>query len=195
VFVDPHQLENAIVNLAVNARDAMDGTAADIAPATGRWKPIQVGDIRAGRISRARVTDTGCGMTPEVKERAFEPFFTTKSVGKGTGLGSARSSASLTSRAARLESKTVGEGNDRIHYLPRTDARQAMSGRILRPTGARMRMTVPGARMLLVEGRSTRSDRDRRCARGSGYEPDACASGARRSPVRQHGISISSFPT
>ena len=88
VFVDPHQLENAIVNLAVNARDAMDGTGALTIRSTNlQLVANEVGDIRAGDYLCIQVIDTGCGMTEDVEERAFEPFFTTKEVGKGTGLG------------------------------------------------------------------------------------------------------------
>jgi signal transduction histidine kinase len=77
-YVDPHQLENAIVNLAVNARDAMDGE--------GQMR-ISAENVRVGDCVRVIFSDTGCGMPPDVLERAFEPFFTTKPVGKGTGLG------------------------------------------------------------------------------------------------------------
>jgi signal transduction histidine kinase len=88
IYVDPHQLENAIVNLAVNARDAMDGTGLmRISTANVRLQANEVGDVQPGEYVRISVTDTGCGMSPEVLERAFEPFFTTKPVGKGTGLG------------------------------------------------------------------------------------------------------------
>jgi signal transduction histidine kinase/CheY-like chemotaxis protein len=87
---DPHQLETAILNLAINARDAMDGSGAlvlatanvSIAEAAeGGFEP------RSGDYVRVSVTDNGCGMEPEVAARVFEPFFTTKSLGKGTGLG------------------------------------------------------------------------------------------------------------
>jgi signal transduction histidine kinase len=87
-YVDPHQLENAIVNLAVNARDAMDGQGMmRIETRNVKVAANEVGDIRPGEYVKISVTDTGCGMAPEVKDRAFEPFFTTKPVGKGTGLG------------------------------------------------------------------------------------------------------------
>ena len=88
IYVDPHQLENAIVNLAVNARDAMEGKGLmRIATQNVTLAANQVGDIRGGDYVRISVTDTGIGMQPHVLERAFEPFFTTKPVGKGTGLG------------------------------------------------------------------------------------------------------------
>ena len=87
-YVDPHQLENAIVNLAVNARDAMDGEGLmRIMTENVRLAANEVGDVQAGEYVKISVTDTGSGMPPDVLERAFEPFFTTKPVGKGTGLG------------------------------------------------------------------------------------------------------------
>ncbi|WP_342148484.1 sensor histidine kinase [Methylorubrum sp. SB2] len=80
--IDPNQLENAILNLAVNARDAMpDGGTLTI-----RTGPAPDG-ARAGEGVSVEVTDTGTGMAPEVEARAFEPFFTTKPLGQGTGLG------------------------------------------------------------------------------------------------------------
>ena len=89
VWVDPLQLENAILNLAVNARDAMDGAGRldDQRRECATLAEGEVGQAPAGDHVRIAVTDTGCGMTPEVHERVFEPFFTTKPVGKGTGLG------------------------------------------------------------------------------------------------------------
>jgi len=90
-LVDPSQVENAILNLAINARDAMSGrgrltieagnsalTDADVA---------HHGDLRPGQYVMLAVTDTGCGMTPDIVEHVFEPFFTTKPEGQGTGLG------------------------------------------------------------------------------------------------------------
>src|SRR6478672_7038967 len=79
IYVDPHQLENAIVNLAVNARDAMDGQGVmRVTAANAKLAANEVGDVRPGEYVKISVSDTGCGMTPEVLEHAFEPFFTTK---------------------------------------------------------------------------------------------------------------------
>ena len=182
VFVDPHQLENAIVNLAVNARDAMDG-AGTLAIRTRNMKvqANQVGDIRAGEYLCIEVIDTGCGMTPEVKERAFEPFFTTKSVGKGTGLGLSQifGFAHQSGGEVGIES-AVGKGTTVSIYLPRTDAEAASNVRTHPAMKARTEdeMTVQGARILLVED----DPRVRTATVGAledlGYEPVACASGA-----------------
>ena len=90
VMVDPSQIEQVLVNLAVNARDAMpDGGKLTIMTADVFLGPdsMQFVDLPPGRYVRLSVSDTGVGMSPEVKARVFEPFFTTKEVGKGTGLG------------------------------------------------------------------------------------------------------------
>ena len=88
LWVEPTQLENAILNLAINARDAMEGRGTlTIATRCQTLAQGEVGQNAAGDHISISVTDSGCGMTPEVIERAFEPFFTTKPVGKGTGLG------------------------------------------------------------------------------------------------------------
>lgn len=102
---DRVQLENAILNLAVNARDAMHGRG-DLAIATGAvtLDEHQVDHCAAGDYVTIAVADTGEGMTPEVVERVYEPFFTTKAAGKGTGWASARSSRWCSSWAARSRS-------------------------------------------------------------------------------------------
>lgn len=90
-MVDPAQIENAILNLAINARDAMDGRgklAIEVANATlDDDDARRNADVTPGQYVMISVTDTGSGMTPEVLEQVFQPFFSTKPVGKGTGLG------------------------------------------------------------------------------------------------------------
>jgi signal transduction histidine kinase/ActR/RegA family two-component response regulator len=178
-YVDPHQLENAIVNLAVNARDAMDGQGVmRIITENANVGANEVGDIRAGEYVKISVSDTGCGMTPEVLERAFEPFFTTKPVGKGTGLGLSQifGFAHQSGGEVGIESK-VGKGTTVSIYLPRTEApAQVRIHPAVQRTDTDIR--VPGARILLVED----DPRVRAATVGAledlDYEPVDCSSGA-----------------
>ena len=89
IWVDRHQLENAILNLAVNARDAMEASGGKLTIRTSQTHlmPGEIGESAGGDYVRIEVSDTGCGMSKQVLDRVFEPFFTTKAVGKGTGLG------------------------------------------------------------------------------------------------------------
>nr|WP_315398542.1 PAS domain S-box protein [uncultured Duganella sp.] len=88
VLIDPTQFEAALLNLVVNARDAMDGQGEVVIAVTAvELAAGQVGQLAAGVYVRVAVVDAGTGMAPETLTRAIEPFFTTKAVGKGTGLG------------------------------------------------------------------------------------------------------------
>ena len=92
VFVDPAGLESALLNLAVNARDAMasGGTlsiATRVRELDNKFAAVKAGELEPGPYACVSVTDTGCGMSPETLSRVFEPFYTTKVRGKGTGLG------------------------------------------------------------------------------------------------------------
>ena len=89
VKADPNQLEQVLINLAANARDAMpDGGEFRIETAVVDARAeVSEGRLKEGEYARLKVSDTGIGMNHTVLEHAFEPFFTTKGVGKGTGLG------------------------------------------------------------------------------------------------------------
>ncbi|UGB39200.1 sensor histidine kinase [Frateuria soli] len=89
VLCDSNQMENAILNLVINARDAMPegGTIRVCTDDLQVAASHPVGELAAGDYVRLRVVDTGVGMSEEVRSKAFDPFFTTKPVGKGTGLG------------------------------------------------------------------------------------------------------------
>ena len=123
VAVDPAELELAVLNLAVNARDAMP----EFGTLTITAEPVLLDGSAAadglqGRFVRLSVTDTGSGMSADTQARVFEPFFTTKEVGKGTGLGLAQvyGFAKQSGGAVRLRSG-LGEGTTVSLLLPVTD--------------------------------------------------------------------------
>jgi CheY-like chemotaxis protein len=122
-LVDPNQLENAILNLSINARDAMpDGGALTIETAN-KWldeRAARQHDLPVGQYVSVCVTDTGVGMTPDVVAKAFEPFFTTKPLGQGTGLGLSMiyGFARQSGGHVRIYSE-VGQGTTMCIYLPR----------------------------------------------------------------------------
>jgi PAS domain S-box-containing protein len=119
---DPTQLELVILNLAINARDAMpEGGRLRIATANVREAAAFVPtELESGDYVRVAVSDTGIGMSPEVVERACEPFFTTKEIGKGSGLGLAQvyGVAQQCGGTVRLTSR-VGDGTTVEVFLPR----------------------------------------------------------------------------
>lgn len=130
VFVNPDQLVNAILNLALNARDAMpDGGTLTVECSNCRLDRLaaEQADVPAGDYVGIFVSDTGNGMPPEVQEKAFDPFFTTKEAGVGTGLGLSQVYGFVTRSGGHcaIESRP-GRGTTVRLYLPRyTDDRVA----------------------------------------------------------------------
>lgn len=119
---DLHQLENVLLNLAINAKDAMpDGGRLLIETFPANLRSEQTG-TRQGRYVGICVADSGIGMAPEIAERAFEPFYTTKPAGRGTGLGLAmtRHFVEQCNGCANIES-VVGQGTSIMLYLPCAD--------------------------------------------------------------------------
>ncbi|KAB1072475.1 PAS domain S-box protein [Methylobacterium planeticum] len=122
-LVDPPQLENALLNLCINARDAMpDGGRITIETAN-KWldeRAAKERDLPPGQYLSLCVTDTGTGMTPEVVERAFDPFFTTKPIGQGTGLGLSMIYGFVRQSGGQVRIYSeLGEGTTMCLYLPR----------------------------------------------------------------------------
>ena len=146
VFADANQMEMALLNLAINARDAMPDGGQLRFSACATAGPA--GLLDDGDYVRFAVTDTGSGMTAEVASRVFEPFFTTKEVGQGTGLGLSQvyGMAVQSGGAARVQS-TPGQGTTVEIWLPRAHAPAAAAQRADDLAAA----PHAGARLLLVE--------------------------------------------
>ena len=122
-YCDPHQLENAVLNLCINARDAMpEGgrLTVETSNATLDGRAARERGMRAGDYVALCVSDTGPGMPPEVVAKVFEPFFTTKPIGQGTGLGLSmiHGFARQSGGQVRVYSE-VGQGTTMRIYLPR----------------------------------------------------------------------------
>ncbi|GJE73958.1 hybrid sensor histidine kinase/response regulator [Methylorubrum suomiense] len=124
-LIDPGQLENALLNLCINARDAMPEGGRITIETANKWldRPAAVAhDIPEGQYLSLCVTDTGTGMSPAVVARVFEPFFTTKPIGQGTGLGLSmiHGFAKQSGGQVRIYSE-LGQGTTVCLYMPRHD--------------------------------------------------------------------------
>jgi CheY-like chemotaxis protein len=155
IEADPVQLEAAILNLALNSRDAMpDGGRLTIETSNAfldeqyaRRHP----DVAAGQYVQIAVTDTGTGMSPEVADKVFEPFFTTKTAGQGTGLGLSQVYGFMKQSGGHvaIDSKP-GEGTTIKLYLPRFFAEAEEDSDIDTPQ-AHAGGTAAGGTILVVE--------------------------------------------
>jgi PAS domain S-box-containing protein len=169
VIADPGQMDQVLVNLAINARDAMPsgGTLTietsniDVDEAYAAGRP----DLNPGRFVRLRISDTGTGMTPEVMERAFEPFFTTKPKGEGSGLGLATVYGIISQAGgyAQIYSEQ-GLGTTISALLPATDEPV-----LQRPVAAEEVVERAGETVLLVEDDPGMRDVSRRILEDAGY--------------------------
>ncbi len=151
LLADPGQLESALLNIAINARDAMpeggllrfECTVCETAPCLHRAQGVSDGPFVAISIS-----DTGCGMTEEVRKRAFEPFFTTKDLGRGTGLGLSTVYGFVKqSKGSITVDSVAGVGTTVTLYLPRHGRGPAPEEALARAD----EWVPPGLKVLLVE--------------------------------------------
>jgi len=155
-FVDPGQLENAIVNLAVNARDAMPGGGRMTIETANAYLDDDYArmhlDVASGQYVMLSVTDSGMGMTPDVISKAFDPFFTTKPVGKGTGLGLSQIYGFMkqTGGHAAIYSEP-GQGTTVKLYMPRHQGELAELRSPGKLTSPRPSLAHRGETILVVE--------------------------------------------
>ena len=175
-LVDAGQIDQVLMNLAVNARDAMPGRGTLTISVEEARRPAQWHRERKraeGPLVLLRVADTGSGMTEEVRARIFEPFFTTKEQGKGTGLGLSTVYGIVKQSGGEIEVDSApGAGTAFSIYFPQVAAvSPAQSGPAL--PGAR----GGGEMILLVEDEEPLRRMTERMLRGLGYGVIACADG------------------
>ena len=152
-YVDCPQLESALLNLAINARDAMPSggklTIETSNAALDRTYADNHEDLEPGQYVLVAVTDTGAGMTPEVLEKAFDPFFTTKPIGEGTGLGLSQVHGFLKQTRGHINIYSeLGVGTTIKLYLPRDHSRETA---VEEAPAARQRSDYSKFTVLVVE--------------------------------------------
>jgi signal transduction histidine kinase/CheY-like chemotaxis protein len=150
LLADRAQLETVLVNLAINARDAMMplGGTLEIGAVADIISPRSAARLRPGAYVRLSVSDTGCGMDPETLRRATEPFFTTKEKGQGTGLGLAMAQGFCEQSGGMLDIRSVvGQGTRVTLWLPQAPAASS----VLQPVGARSQAAERRCHVMLVD--------------------------------------------
>jgi len=175
VKVDSGQMEQVLVNMAVNARDAMpDGGELTIeTSAVTTTEPISFGQdiMPAGEWVKLEIKDTGTGIPADVLEHIFEPFFTTKDVGKGTGLGLATVYGIIRQTGGYLGvDSTVGKGTTFIIYLPRVREEEKAQETPIGQTEEISTDLTGNARILLVEDEDAVRTFSTRALTNKGYE-------------------------
>jgi CheY-like chemotaxis protein len=180
VMADPTQINQVILNLCVNARDAMSAggrlrISASNATIDANYVATHQG-VTAGRYVVVEVSDQGCGMSPETIDRAFEPFFTTKELGKGTGLGLSTVMGIIRSHGGfvNVESE-VGKGSAFKVYLPMESA--AVSTVAIEPV-AKSLPRGSGELILLVDDEAAILDITRQTLETFGYRVVVAKDGA-----------------
>ena len=180
VWADPSQLENAILNLCVNARDAMQGEGKLVIAIEN--VALQAGErskLAAGEYVQISVTDTGCGIPPEHLSRVMEPFFTTKPVGKGTGLGLSQifGFARQSEGDIAIQSQ-VGIGTTVSILLPRSvEAARPEAAPLAPAEGVQGAFAPSHTAVLVVEDDPRVSRATTGALQELGYDPIACGSG------------------
>lgn len=176
-MVDPTQLELAVLNLAINARDAMEvgGTLAVETANVILGPPAAPEEPPPGEYVVVRVTDNGTGMTDEVRQKVFEPFFTTKEIGKGSGLGLSQvlGFAQQSGGGVYIDSRP-GVGTAVFLYLPRTDQRPVADDL---SSGLETPDAHSGARILLIDDDNGVREVTATFLRDLGYEVQEAGSG------------------
>ncbi|MCQ8783406.1 response regulator [Aurantimonas sp. CSK15Z-1] len=162
IFADPVQVENAVLNLAINARDAMEGSGRltiSVAVATldepaRRLHP----EMALGPYVSLAITDTGCGMDAEVMSHVFEPFYTTKAEGKGTGLGLSMVYGFVRQSGGHVAiDSAIGRGTTVTLFLPRSECAEDVAGTDHQPDAVHGAETIlaveddPEVRLTVVE--------------------------------------------
>jgi PAS domain S-box-containing protein len=176
VTADPSQLEQVVLNLAVNARDAMPrGGRLRIETAAVTIAAEAEAPVPPGGYVLLAVSDTGVGMTPEVRAHLFEPFFTTKETGKGTGLGLATVYGIVRQSNAHIVVETApGQGTVMRVYFPAAEAAAPPAPAPAEPATA----PAAGHTVLLVEDEDAVRGFARRALEGAGYRVLAARDGA-----------------
>ncbi|QXT35649.1 response regulator [Sphingomonas sanguinis] len=171
ILVDAPQLESALLNLCINARDAMPEGGKLVIEAANKTLDARAAaaqDLPAGDYVSLCVTDTGTGMTPEVMERVFDPFFTTKPIGEGTGLGLSMIYGFVRQSGGQVRIYSeVGAGTTMRLYLPRLPGEPELADP--NEASAARHRAHEGQAVLLVEDENAIRDLVAEVLRDAGY--------------------------